>query len=164
MRFLKSSVLIAWACVLGSAYGQAPSNTGAPAVYDGIMSKPNGGPHAKISPEDFRLLTIKHLMQSPSPLQVGNAQLHRLGDQAAVDIMKVLGTGTPSEAQVPTILDMLRKAYERPAAILKPSDRQPKAVLFLLQALDSATQNQSIKLNIAQTKEFIATAAGAVVP
>jgi len=69
-----------------AAVGQIPS------VVDGSSVKP-GGAHPKYSAEEFRLLTIKRLMERPSPLQVGDAQLHRLGDQAAVDIMKILEEG-----------------------------------------------------------------------
>jgi hypothetical protein len=98
-------------------------------------------------------------MEHSSPLTVGNAQLHRLGDQAAVDIMRVLGEKTLTEAQMPTVLDMLHKAFERPAAIVNHSNRAPRATSFLLQVLDTSAQDQSIKQRIAETKAFVAVAA-----
>jgi len=49
-----------------AAVGQTPS------LVDGFSPKP-GGPPPKYSAEEFRLLTIKLLMERPSPLQVGNA-------------------------------------------------------------------------------------------
>ncbi|MBN9663531.1 MAG: hypothetical protein J0H49_35360 [Acidobacteria bacterium] len=130
----------------------------APSMYEGTMAKPNGGPHAALSAGEFRLLTIKHLMQQPSPLAVGNAQLHRLGDQAAADIIKVIGGGRLADAQMPTVIDMLHKAYERPAAILNPSDRKPTASLFLLNVLESTTQSDSIKARIGDLRQFLQTA------
>jgi hypothetical protein len=84
---------------------------------------------------------------------VGNAQLHRLGDQAAVDIMKILGGKSVSDAQIPTILDMLRKAYEAPKAILIAADRQPKASLFLLGALAGYAEDSSLKQRISEMKQ-----------
>jgi hypothetical protein len=133
-----------------AAVGQTPSG------LDGFSVRP-GGSHPKYSAEDFRLLTIKRLMEQPSPLLVGNAQLHRLGDQAAVDIMKILAGKSVSDAQVPTILDMLRKAYELPKAILIAADRQPKASLFLLGALEGHTEDSSLKQRISEMRQDLQT-------
>jgi hypothetical protein len=144
-----------------AAVGQTPS------VVDGFSLRPGGPPHPKYSNEEFRLLTIKRLMERPSPLQVGNAQLYRLGDQAAVDIMKILGGKSVSDAQIPTILDMLRKAYEVPKAILIAADRQPKASLFLLGALEGHTEDWSLKQRISEMRQNLQTVAsnsGAVAP
>jgi hypothetical protein len=85
-----------------------------------------------MSADDFELVIIRHLMSALSSLQVGNAQLHRLGDQATSNITKVSGDNSLTEPQMMTVFDMLIKAFERPAAILKPANRQPKAISFLL--------------------------------
>jgi hypothetical protein len=135
-----------------AAVGQTPS------IVDGFSVRPRG-PHPKYSAEEFRLLTIKRLMEQPSPLQVGNAQLHRLGDQAAVDIIRTLGGKTVSDAQIPTILDMLRKAYELPKAILIAADRQPKASLFLLGALEGHTEDSSLRQRISEMRQNLQTVA-----
>jgi hypothetical protein len=134
-----------------AAVGQTPS------IIDSFSVEP-GGPPPKYTPEEFRLLTIKLLMERPSPLLVGNAQLHRLGDQAAVDIMKILGGKSASDAQIPTILDMLRKAYEVPKAILIHADRQPKASLFLLGALEGHTEDWSLKQRISEMRQNLQAA------
>ena len=125
-----------------------------PGPFDGRSLKP-GGPPVKYTAEEFRVLTLKRLMEHPSPLQVGDVQLHRLGDQAAVDIMKILGGKSASEAQIPTILDMLRKAYELPKAILVAADRQPRASLFLLGALEGQTEDWSLKQRISEMKQSL---------
>jgi hypothetical protein len=134
------------------AGGQTPS------IVDSYSLKPPPTPRVKYSAEEYRLLTIEHLMEQPSPLQVGNPQLHRLGDQAAVDIMKILGGKSASDAQIPTILDMLRKAYEVPKAILIHADRQPKASLFLLGALESHTEDWSLKQRISEMRQNLQAA------
>ena len=134
-----------------AALGQTPR------IVYGTSLKP-GGPHPKYSAVEFRLLTMKRLMERPSPLQVGNAQLHRLGDQAAVDIMKILGGASVSDAQMPTILDMLHKAFEVPKAIILIADRQPKASLFLLGALEGYTQDWNLKQRISEMKQGIQAA------
>jgi hypothetical protein len=45
---------------------------------------------------------------------------------------------------------MLRKAYEVPKAILIHADKQPKASLFLLGALESHTEDWSLKQRISE--------------
>jgi hypothetical protein len=150
---MKTRIRTAFLCLTSicAALGQTPS------IVDGISSRP-GGPHPKYSVEEFRLLTIKRLMERPSPLQVGDAQLHRLGDQAAVDIMRILGGASVSDAQIPTILDMLQKAYERPRAILVAADRGPKAGLFLLGALEGYAQDWNLKQRISEMKRGLQAA------
>jgi hypothetical protein len=133
-----------------AAVGQTPS------IVESYSLKPVGTP-PKYSAEESRVLLIKRLMEQPSPSPAGSIQLHRLGDQAAVDIMKILGGKSVSDAQIPTILDMLRKAYELPKAILIAADRQPKASLFLLSALEDHTEDSSLKQRISEMKQDLQT-------
>ncbi|WP_321474652.1 hypothetical protein [uncultured Paludibaculum sp.] len=145
---------IAVLCVVSasSVFGQ----TAAPQIYEGTRAKQPSEPHRKRSADEFRLVTIAHLMQQPSPLEVGNTQLHRLGDQAAADIVKILGDGTLREAQVPIILDMLHKAFERPAAILRPNDRTPGATLFLLRTIAVSSHDPAITQRIEELRQLLA--------
>jgi hypothetical protein len=157
MRILRCGLAAALAC--SCAAGQTRVEvSGKRVVKNGISQTPSDT-HPKRSAQEFRLVVIQRLMERPSPLTVGDAQLHRLGDQAAVDIMKVLGENALGEAQTPTVLDMLHKAFERPAAIVNHSDRAPKAASFLLRVLDAEAQDQIVKQRIAETREFVADAA-----
>jgi len=157
----------------GTAYSQAASQTQAPdgppmngiqtpkgPIFYGIL-RSNGGPTPKLTPEQNAIQVIKNLMSFPSPLQNGSVQLHRMGDHAAGYILQVLQTRPPlTDAEKQTVLDMLHMAYERPAAIA--SARQPTATLALLQQIDGSTQDFSLKLRVADTKDFVLAHAGAV--
>lgn len=148
----------------GTAYSQATSQTQAPDGQSMNGMTPKGpifygslrsnAPTPKLTPEQTAIREIKHLMSFPSPLQYGAVQLHRMGDHAAGYILQVLQTRPPlTDAEKQTVLDILHMAYERPAAIA--SARQPTATLALLQQIESSTQDFSLKLRVADTKDFV---------
>ncbi len=151
---MKSFIYITIISVIGLCnllYGQ---QTGRVQVQWGAEKTPRS--RAKMSADEFRLMTLKHILESgSSPLTVGNAQLHRAGDQAAVDLIKIIGVRKPlNETETLTLIEMLRKAFERPAAILAGSDRTPKATLFLLQSLES-TIDPNVRQRIVEARQAI---------
>jgi hypothetical protein len=82
-----------------------------------------------------------------------------MGDHAAVYILQILQTRPPlSDAETQTVLDMLHRSFERPAAIVRSSDRQPTSTLGFLQQLDASTQDFSLKLRIVDTRQFVLAA------
>ena len=101
----------------------------------------------------------KMLQSNPNPT-TGSPQLHRMGDEVAVNIMKVLGEGIPlSDTNELTIWDMIHTTFEFPEAIMVPFDRHPDATSFLLRWMDSSTQDQDLKERTAQTRQYVQAAA-----
>jgi hypothetical protein len=110
-----------------------------------------------MTPEEFRVSTIEYLMAGPSPLKKGSVQLHRMGDHAATYILQVLQTrgNRISDAERHTVLDMIRKAYERPAAIASVANRGTLSSMILLQRLEASTDDATVKQRVPQVRKFI---------
>jgi hypothetical protein len=59
-------------------------------VHNGGEDKPqNSAP--KFTEESFRLAMLEHLLGSGAPLRAREPQLFRMGDEAAVGLMKIIG-------------------------------------------------------------------------
>ena len=122
---------------------------------------PGPTPQRNMSSEEFNIKVIKHLLTYSTPLQNGNVQLHRMGDRAAGYILKILESRAPlSSAEEQIAVDIVHKAYEKPTVIVPASDRlSTSATLALLQNINDSTQDFSLKLRIADARQFILKAA-----
>ena len=97
------------------------------------------------SAEEWRLYLVKRLMSMPSPVTNGAVQLHGMGDEAAVDVIKVLSERpTLTLAEIQATLDIIAMAFERPGAILNTVNVEPHVALFLLQHLGTMTNDSEI--------------------
>ncbi len=95
-------------------------------------------------------------MSLPSPVTNGAAQLYGMGDEAAVDVLKVLGTkSTVSNTEAQAILDIVHVAFEHPEAITEPVNQKPRAGLLLLQYLASSTSDGTLMERIAKERAFL---------
>jgi hypothetical protein len=104
-----------------------------------------------LSGEEWRLQLVERLMSLPSPVTNGAPQLYGMGDEAAVDVIKVLSTKpslTPAEVQAG--LDIIHMAFEHPESIISPVNRKPQAALFVMKHFASATDDSVVKERIAQ--------------
>jgi len=141
-------VLTALTC----CYGQTPG---------GALTHPKGDtslPHIPKTAEEYRFETVKQLFVTGSPVRAGTVQLHRMGDEAAVYIIRIVGDQTLRTSQITTISEMVRTSFGRPAAIVNTSNRNPKGTLLLLQYLDAVTHDPSCKQSIADTRQFVLAA------
>lgn len=147
--------------VSGTGFGQNVPVPGAPGIYNGGALKPSNQPHVFAGPEEFRLEIVRRLMLGPtSRPTTGSVQLHRMGDEAAVDIVKILGGGTSlSAAGALTVLDIVHTAFEHPLSIASPSDQHPNATLFLLHWMDTSTQDRELKGHIGEAIQCVQEAA-----
>src|ERR1700676_3244042 len=106
--------------------------------------------------EQYHLLIIKHIMSSPTP--IGSVQLERMGDQAAVYINQVLQNRPPlTPVEQSTVVDMLHRAFQMPAAI-SPQGRGTAVTVALLDKIAGSTQDFSLRLRIVDTKDFVLAA------
>ena len=138
---MKSTTFILAVIIPFVANGQAPK------VYDSTMSE--GRLSTKqMTAEEFRLLTVEHILTSGSPLKSGAVQLHRMGDDLAVNLIKVTAkSGKLTPGQTDTALEMIEKAFERPESILSVADRSPRATVSLLRTLALSADNNSAAKN-----------------
>lgn len=111
---------------LGVSYAQAPDGTSFDWKHKSSSSV--------TSPEDMRLQMVETVLREGSPaLTVGAFHLHQMGDEAAVNIIKILGmrgTITPTEAELTTALTIMEKAFEKPTLIARANDRQPRNAIL----------------------------------
>ncbi len=93
-------------------------------------------------------------MSLPSPVTNGAFQLYGMGDEAAVDVLKVLST-KPSLTyeEMQATLDIVHMAFQHPESIIEPVNRKPRAALFLLQYL--ASTNGAPTARIATETKFL---------
>ena len=148
----------------GVVYGQNTPAAGKPTLIEGAMLKPSNKHHVFSGPEEFHVAMIrrKMLQSNPNPT-TGSPQLQRMGDEAAVNIMKVFVEGVPlNDTSELTILDMIHTAFEFPEAIMVPFDQHPDTTFFLLRWMDSSTQDQELKQHIAEIKQYVQAAADKV--
>jgi hypothetical protein len=124
---------------------------------------PGPPPQRHMTPEEFNIKVIKYLLTFTSPLQNGNVQVHRMGDRAAGYILKILESRPPlNAAEQQTALDIVQKAYEKPAVILNGADRRSTAATSnLLQVISDSTQDFNVKLRIADIKQSVLATAAA---
>jgi hypothetical protein len=106
--------------------------------------------------EDFNSGVIKNILRAGSPVEKGSIQLHGMGDEASVILLKISGsTATPgkwTDDQKRTMLEIINKAFEHPDSIINPSDVAPNATNLLLCLLADDTEDPEIKKEISQTK------------
>jgi hypothetical protein len=82
--------------------------------------------------------------------------LNRLGDRAAIGIMRVMADQPLTRPdQIKTLLSILRDAFRVPGIVTVDADRQPKATLFLLRSLQNLPISRDLKTEIDQTKAFV---------
>ncbi len=79
----------------------------------------------------------------------------RMGDAAAVLIGRVIDGQTLSAADITKILYIVHGAFGRPAALENVADREPKQTLLLLEQLDRATTDASVRAQIADERKFV---------
>ncbi len=82
--------------------------------------------------------------------------VNRLGDRAAIGLVRHLGVQTPSTSQeVEGILFVIRMAFAAPEAIKADADREPKATLMLLAYLGCLQPSSGLKQEIQQAQIFV---------
>jgi hypothetical protein len=137
----------------GVSYAQAPDGTSFEWKHKSSSSV--------TSPQNMRLQMVETVLREGSPaLTVGTFHLHQMGDEAAVNIIKILGmreTITPTGAELATALAIMEKAFEEPTSIARANDRQPRATLFLLQLFEVNNSGSELKDQIGETRERIRT-------
>src|SRR5690242_10438567 len=126
-----------------------------------VLGRPPGPPPQRhMTPEEFNMKVIRYLLTFTSPLQNGNVQVHRMGDRAAGYILTILESRPPlNAAEQQTALDIVQKAYEKPAVITNVADRRSTAATSnLLQLISDSTQDFNIRLRIADIKQSVLAA------
>ena len=82
--------------------------------------------------------------------------VNRLGDRAAIGLIRYLGAEAPSTSkQVERILGVIKMAYAAPAAITSDADRQPKATLLLLAYLNYSPVSNKMRIDLEQTRTYV---------
>lgn len=123
------------------------SNGQTPLAYDTATEKGQKAVR-NMTAEEFRMVVVDHIVKSGHPLKIGSVQLHRMGDDVAVHLLKISARdGKLNAEQTKTALDMLEKAFERQEYTISRTNRKPLATVSLLRTLsqsveDSATKNR----------------------
>ena len=78
----------------------------------------------------------------------------QVGDRAGALISKIVGANALTEDEVRTVLSIVRAAFERPDRIPQAA-KDPSATLLLLRSLAAATEDESLKQEIAKAIAFV---------
>lgn len=112
--------------------------------------------HKPMNPADLSLFYVERVLHSKDPThRIGSTQLHRMGDFAGMALVKLVGTKPLTTTEIQTLLDIVHRAFELPQAIVRASNRDPGATLFLLSYLELTTQDEGIKSSIANEREYV---------
>ena len=113
-----------------------------------------------LSAQELTTERIKNLIRSEQPLDSMTIPLlARMGDGAAAEIQKaVAAMGTLNARQQANIVVMIHKAFENVGAITQPANRTPQRSEALLDQIASGTQDFSLRLKIADTRQFVESA------
>jgi hypothetical protein len=145
MKIRNSAIMFLIACSF--AYGQSQSIQ---------MPKPIPTDNRPLSPEEWRLKVVAHLITIPSPAKGVEFLLYPMGDEAAVDVIKALGPGgAATPALIQSALEIIHTAFEHPEAIQNPVDREPRAAMFLLQYFASTSNDQGLQEQISGEVESL---------
>jgi hypothetical protein len=83
-------------------------------------------------------------------------QIYRLGDLAAVALLKILNDDElVTSSNLPAALSLLQESFAYAELIPHESDRQPRVALLLLDHLRQGAQDAETKLQIGRTMELI---------
>lgn len=154
--------LTSFALVSLSLCGNAFGQTAQPLPSGGVLHTPQPAP-ADLPPpasfsraQAFRWAATQYYMRFPSPLQLGDQVLSGMGDEAARDMLLIIGSAPPlSAAQMQTAMDIIHKAFTLPYFIQSAADRKPVASLALLQKFQTTATDQLVKTRIAVENNFL---------
>jgi hypothetical protein len=148
MSINRKRLFMSWAFGLTLTAQTLISNNGSSPVIN----------HKVVTEDDFKRQEVQAMFTRGLPLRAGAVQLHRMGDEAAVILMKVLGSTQSSaaltDAQTRTVLALLTAAFEPPNAITNRSNVEPSATRFLLNMIDESTQDAELKSQISQVRSL----------
>jgi hypothetical protein len=87
---------------------------------------------------------------------VAEKQLSRLGDRAAIAVVRSTGEqGFDDLDKANRVLSILRTAFSVPQNIQVPADRTPQAALFLLHCIRESSVGSELAVDIETTKRAI---------
>jgi hypothetical protein len=99
--------------------------------------------------------TVRRVIQLGGISGWDDKELGRMGDAAAVDVAKFVGGDNLSEQQAGSVLAVLQLAFSSPKLVATPSDREPRAALFVLRYLEATAANAAVKQRVAEARSLI---------
>jgi hypothetical protein len=134
-RFCVESVTLLGLSLMSTCFGQTPDGTSFTWKHKGE----NTAASAQITADDVKFALVSNILAAGSPVSEGSVQLHGMGDEAAVILLKILGSKPGSvkwtDEETKTILEILKIAFEHPKSILSRSDVKPRATTLLLRMI-----------------------------
>jgi hypothetical protein len=136
---------------LGAAYGQTQ-----PTVFE---RQPFPTDNRPLSGEEWRLKLAEHLLSFPSPVKHGAIQLRGMGDEAAVDLLKILeGKNSLTVSKSEAALDIIHMAFEQPDSIIDPANKTPQATTLLLQYISAKSSDSAVQQRVIIETAFVRAA------
>jgi hypothetical protein len=134
---------------LGAAYGQDPL----------ILMVKRPADNRPLSGEEWRLKLVARLLSFPSPVKNGAIQLHGMGDEAGVDLLKILeGETSLTVSESQAALDIIHMAFEQPDSIIDPVNKTPQATTSLLQYISSKSSDSAVQQRVTVETAFVRAA------
>jgi hypothetical protein len=82
-------------------------------------------------------------------------ELGWLGDASAVALTRIIGGNALEERDIEPILLIVTLSYSAPRVVKVDSDREPRATLFLLRALDLSTTDPKLRDKISVARNYV---------
>jgi len=93
---------------------------------------------------------IQSLLSNPS----NGVRRRQIGDQAAALVTEMIGANALTEDETRNLLSIIRAAFEKPDRI-PDAAKEPSATSLLLRRLLAATEQASLKQQIAETMAYV---------
>jgi hypothetical protein len=107
--------------------------------------------HLRTEPAEAYQMRI---LQSGIDGEVMAGAYRQFGDDAAIQITKMIGTNALTETEISHVLAITRAAFARPN-YLRDNVKDPAAMLQLLNNLSSRTDQQNLKQQITETISYV---------
>jgi len=110
----------------------------------------HGGIRSSLTAEQYQM----EIMQSRIDGSLSGMRLRQPGDEAAALITKMIGANALSDGETQTVLSIIRSAFEKPDRVPQEA-KGPFVTLLLLRNLANATEQESLRKQIAQTIAYV---------
>lgn len=114
------------------------------------------------TPEELSAQMMAHIigaaLSSPMAAKLDQSQLKRMGDGAAIEIIKFVGDRPLTRDEQIAVLTVLRQAYSNPM-VIRPALRKPQATLFLLRHIEAVTHESDVTRQVSDVRKFVIAAA-----
>jgi hypothetical protein len=81
--------------------------------------------------------------------------LSRMGDAVAVQVARIVAGRDVTDQEIDGVLLVIHLAFSDSKLVLEPSDRTPRATLFVLRYLNLLARDPAVRARVEETRMFV---------